>query len=278
MKARVCELCTGEAALFCASDSAFLCWDCDARVHEANFLVARHVRQTVCSKCKGFDGNRISGVGFGPSRPVCRSCFPESPDDRLDSLSSSSASACVSSTESFAAATKKIDFDRRKMERIVSSSCVTENSGDDSNFPARFSGEVTSTMMEKSRAEPKTKTQRSRAPSKVDAKAEGIFVNWCRKLGLSYNYTVRVASQALSVCLAELTVLPFRVSVAASFWFSLRLRRESATSTCQNLKRLEEISGVPAKLILATESKLARVLRVRKELRDQEEGWAECSV
>lgn len=265
MKFRACELCNGEAALYCASDSAFLCFTCDGKVHGANFLVARHVRQTICSQCKDFDGNCVSGTVVCLSRPVCRSCSPESVND--DSISSSS-SACISSTSSFINIKKN---PRREMDKILSSSSVTENSGENMNF----CGEVTS---KKNRAKPITKILRSRVPAKVDAKAEDIFVNWCRKMGLDGNCNIPTASQALSVCLSESTVSPFRVALAASFWFSVRACRGSAATTDQNLKKLEEISGVPAKLILTAQTKLARVLSVRNDQQDQEEGWAECSV
>lgn len=46
--------------------------------------------------------------------------------------------------------------------------------------------------------------------------------------------------------------------------------------TWKVLKRLEEISGVPAKLILAAESKLERALSKEQRHLDLKEGWAEC--
>ncbi|CAM8895365.1 unnamed protein product [Rhodiola kirilowii] len=39
-----CELCKLPATLYCGSDQANLCASCDLRVHEANFIVARHSR------------------------------------------------------------------------------------------------------------------------------------------------------------------------------------------------------------------------------------------
>ncbi|XP_059641948.1 B-box zinc finger protein 32 [Cornus florida] len=268
MKVRVCELCNGEAAVYCSSDSAFLCWNCDSKVHGANFLVARHDRRTVCSKCKGLTCDRVSGIGLQPVRPICHSCSLESPgDDDLDSLSSPSPSACISTTESCASPPKKIDFDSLKSDGVVSSSSVTGEHS--SKLPARFSGKVTS-------------KSKSRAPRAVESKAEDVFVNWCRRLGLSGSCEVATAIQALRICLDELTVLPLRVSLAASLWFSMRLCGDISSSTWQILKRLEEVSGVPAKLILGAESKLARALKTRKtRRRDQhvdveEEGWAEC--
>ncbi|KAJ4964084.1 hypothetical protein NE237_024023 [Protea cynaroides] len=271
MKQKACELCNGDASLYCASDSAFLCWDCDARVHEANFLVARHVRQTLCSKCKALDGNRMSGVGFRPVYSVCRLCtpVPENDDCDSDSSISSASSACLPSAESFVTqAPKKIQFGRTRPEKIVCSSSVSEISGDDSCIPAKFS-ELK-----------KVKVLRSRAPTNVDVKAEGILVIWCRKLGLKSSRSVPLATHAthaFGVCLNKLTILPFRVSLASALWFSWKLCEGMPASTYQNLKRLEQISGVPAKLILFAESKLAGVLKTEETQLDKEEGWAECS-
>ncbi|KAL0011019.1 hypothetical protein SO802_006127 [Lithocarpus litseifolius] len=53
-KVRACKLCSEEASLYCALYSAFLCFRYDAKVHQANFLVARHVRQALCFKCEAF--------------------------------------------------------------------------------------------------------------------------------------------------------------------------------------------------------------------------------
>ncbi|KAF8389421.1 hypothetical protein HHK36_026116 [Tetracentron sinense] len=257
MKARVCELCNGEVFLYCTSDSAFLCWKCDARVHEANFLVARHVRRTVCSRCKGFDGNTVSGVGIHYLQSICRSCLPDPNNDDLDSSSSTCAESFTTAPE------KKIKSDHRKTRKIACSSSVTEVSGDDdANFPAKFSGE-----------DPSKKKKRGK-----NLKAEMVFSKWCRKLGVKKSCGVAVA--ALRVCRRELTDLPFQVSQASAFWFTLKVCEGRSMSTCQNLKRLEEISGVPAKQILSGEAMLSRFLKIRKPKpqRDLEEGWAESPV
>ncbi|KAB1210083.1 hypothetical protein CJ030_MR6G011341 [Morella rubra] len=47
-----CELCKVPARTYCESDQASLCWDCDAKVHGANFLVARHYRTLLCHACQ----------------------------------------------------------------------------------------------------------------------------------------------------------------------------------------------------------------------------------
>ncbi|RWV94189.1 hypothetical protein GW17_00043299 [Ensete ventricosum] len=84
---RGCELCGGAAAVHCEADAAFLCWACDARVHGANFLVARHLR-------------RVAGAGSPPVRSLCSACGPAGSgfSDESESVS------CVSTAESTAIA------------------------------------------------------------------------------------------------------------------------------------------------------------------------------
>lgn len=69
-----CELCKGRARLHCASDQASLCWDCDAKVHSANFLVARHFRNLLCHVCQSPMPWSASGVKLGPTISVCEKC------------------------------------------------------------------------------------------------------------------------------------------------------------------------------------------------------------
>ncbi|CAI9772723.1 unnamed protein product [Fraxinus pennsylvanica] len=79
----LCEFC-GEvsAVVYCKSDSAKLCLQCDSRVHSANSLSCRHPRSLICDKCSSqaatvrciedklslcedcdWNGNSCSGVG-----------------------------------------------------------------------------------------------------------------------------------------------------------------------------------------------------------------------
>ncbi|GFZ08184.1 hypothetical protein Acr_19g0011210 [Actinidia rufa] len=269
MKGRGCELCDGEASLYCPSDSAFLCWNCDAKVHQANFLVARHVRRTVCSLCKSLTGNRISGAGSPLLHLICQSCSPA--DDLDHGLSSSSSSTCISNAESCSKPPKKIDFDRLKTEKAVSSSSISTGN---SNFPVMFTTEA------------ETQGSRRIPTSPLRSKAEDILVNWCRKLGFGGHCAVAVpvASKGLGVLgwmECEWRVLPLRVRLAGWLWLCLRGRGcgDRSASTLQVLKRLEEISGVPAKLILAAASKLSRVFHKRRSpSHPPQEAWAESSV
>ncbi|KAI3929168.1 hypothetical protein MKX01_006404 [Papaver californicum] len=289
--ARLCELCSGEAKLFCESDSAYLCLNCDSNVHEANFLVARHIRRTICSKCKEYDGNVISGIQFYPIfKPyTCSSCSSSTSllDSHEDIDSSSSSSLdCVSAAESYNQIKKKrnikkIDLNRKHISpKVTCSSSVTDIScGDVSSILVSFSGEKSSFPVNLNGEELVRREDRKRSLTKVDLKVEGIIVNWCKKLGLkNYSRIIPLALHALRVCLENLKFLPFRVAIACSFWLALKFSSGKLVATCQNLKRLEEICGVPVKMIVCAEGKISRVLNLnrRSQCDDRKEGCDEC--
>nr|ATU32545.1 CONSTANS-like protein [Cymbidium sinense] len=69
-----CELCDRVARMYCESDQASLCWECDAKVHGANFLVARHPRVLLCRSCQSQTPWRASGPRLSPTFSVCESC------------------------------------------------------------------------------------------------------------------------------------------------------------------------------------------------------------
>ncbi|KAE8665573.1 Zinc finger protein CONSTANS-LIKE 4 [Hibiscus syriacus] len=53
MASKLCDSCKSErATLFCRSDSAFLCSNCDSKIHAANKLASRHARVLVCEVCE----------------------------------------------------------------------------------------------------------------------------------------------------------------------------------------------------------------------------------
>ncbi|KAG5222544.1 hypothetical protein OIU78_025192 [Salix suchowensis] len=70
-----CELCGGSTRMFCESDQASLCWDCDEKVHSANFLVAKHCRTLLCKVCQSPTPWKASGSKFAPTVSICESCF-----------------------------------------------------------------------------------------------------------------------------------------------------------------------------------------------------------
>lgn len=69
-----CELCESPAKMFCESDQASLCWDCDTKVHCANFLVAKHSRTLLCHVCRSLTPWKGSGTKLGPTISVCNVC------------------------------------------------------------------------------------------------------------------------------------------------------------------------------------------------------------
>ncbi|GAB4859497.1 hypothetical protein Ancab_010964 [Ancistrocladus abbreviatus] len=72
-----CELCKSPAWIYCESDQASLCWDCDFKVHGANFLVARHSRGLLCQVCQSPTPWSASGAKLGPTVSVCDRCVTD---------------------------------------------------------------------------------------------------------------------------------------------------------------------------------------------------------
>ncbi|KAF3950114.1 hypothetical protein ACB098_06G052900 [Castanea mollissima] len=72
--AKGCELCGKAARMYCESDEASLCWDCDEKVHGANFLVARHERTLLCQVCQSLTPWKSSGSKLCPTASVCEAC------------------------------------------------------------------------------------------------------------------------------------------------------------------------------------------------------------
>ncbi|CAI8592681.1 unnamed protein product [Vicia faba] len=69
-----CELCKAPATTFCESDQASLCWDCDSKIHSANFLVARHVRTLLCHRCQSPTPWKASGATLSNALSLCETC------------------------------------------------------------------------------------------------------------------------------------------------------------------------------------------------------------
>ncbi|KAA8519913.1 hypothetical protein F0562_014177 [Nyssa sinensis] len=88
-----CELCNSTIArMYCDSDEASLCWDCDTKVHTANFLVAKHSRTLLCHACQSPTPWTGSGPKLGPTVSVCETCartnHPKNNDDEDDDQNS----------------------------------------------------------------------------------------------------------------------------------------------------------------------------------------------
>ncbi|KAI6704903.1 hypothetical protein NL676_007865 [Syzygium grande] len=70
-----CELCNNPATMYCGSDRANLCWDCDSKVHGVNFLVAKHSRNLLCRSCQSPTPWNASGPRLSPIVSVCEECI-----------------------------------------------------------------------------------------------------------------------------------------------------------------------------------------------------------
>ncbi|XP_060211459.1 putative zinc finger protein CONSTANS-LIKE 11 [Lycium barbarum] len=72
-----CELCNGLARIYCESDQANLCWECDMKVHSANFLVAKHSRSLLCHVCQAPTAWSATGTKIGRTISLCERCANE---------------------------------------------------------------------------------------------------------------------------------------------------------------------------------------------------------
>ncbi|KAL2324147.1 hypothetical protein Fmac_023205 [Flemingia macrophylla] len=77
---KVCEFCTTLRPLvYCKADAAYLCLSCDAKVHLANALSGRHLRNLVCNSC----GYHLAYVlCLDHKMLICRDC-----DQKLHNVS-----------------------------------------------------------------------------------------------------------------------------------------------------------------------------------------------
>lgn len=69
-----CALCGKRAMMYCESDQAKLCWDCDDKVHGANFLVAKHTRVLLCRACQSSTPWQACGPKLTPTHSLCLHC------------------------------------------------------------------------------------------------------------------------------------------------------------------------------------------------------------
>ncbi|MED6216142.1 hypothetical protein PIB30_004626 [Stylosanthes scabra] len=262
MKERLCELCNQKASLFCASDSAFLCSKCDATVHNANFLVARHLRRLLCFNCNSFSGIYISGASSprtADSHTTCRSC---SPPDEANSLSSpppssSTSSACVSSSEPRSRNNNNNKIrtkhsPEKRIRTVTSSGSAVTTDDEDFSTPKQ----------KRARNNNNGGGSGSDEVGRAVRKAYSVFAKWSEELGLGLNDGERVSSLAcrsLRVWFGkwkEGVGIPYKVGCATSFWLGVRF---CGIATFENLRKMEVMSGVPAKLILQAYAFLARV-------------------
>ncbi|XP_031478943.1 B-box zinc finger protein 32-like [Nymphaea colorata] len=253
MARRNCELCAGEASVFCLPDSAFLCWSCDARVHDANFLVARHLRRPVCSSCQKPAGGAFSGAVVSPLWLFCNSCKGEEDEEEEEESSSAESYAAAGVREKAGCGMKRADS--------ASMATTTEEEEEGPRVAMR-------------RRNGRSSRRRHGMVGQMDARAEEVLERWGRRLGLrNACASVPLAMHAFEVRAQRMGAgCSVRVWLAGSLWLGVRLCERKAGQEGL-LRKLESVGGVPSRIILLAESKLSRMLKLRVE----EEGWAECS-
>nr|GEX30618.1 zinc finger protein CONSTANS-LIKE 1-like [Tanacetum cinerariifolium] len=98
-KMKKCELCNSTATIHCDSDRANLCWTCDANVHSANFLVAKHLRNLLCHVCHSPTPWAASGEKLSSSTvSVCGTCVVKGVtfnDDKEEKVGCSDGTSCT---------------------------------------------------------------------------------------------------------------------------------------------------------------------------------------
>uniref|UniRef100_A0ACD5Z628 Uncharacterized protein n=1 Tax=Avena sativa TaxID=4498 RepID=A0ACD5Z628_AVESA len=127
------------------------------------------------------------------------------------------------------------------------------------------------------RASAAVKGRRRMGGKKRRARAEVVLEGWAKRMGLAPGAARRRAARASAALRAlgrgvSASRVPLRVAMAAALW------SEVAGSGCGEaalLRRLEASAHVPARLLVAVASWMARA--AGRAAAPVEEGWAECS-
>ncbi|KAG7534213.1 B-box-type zinc finger [Arabidopsis thaliana x Arabidopsis arenosa] len=124
MGKKKCELCCGVARMYCESDQASLCWDCDGKVHGANFLVAKHTRCLLCSACQSHTSWKASGLNLGPTVSICESCLARKKNNssvagRIQNLNQEVIIGCDDGAESYDEESDEDDEEEEVENQVV---------------------------------------------------------------------------------------------------------------------------------------------------------------
>ncbi|KAL6874148.1 hypothetical protein ACP4OV_014230 [Aristida adscensionis] len=122
----------------------------------------------------------------------------------------------------------------------------------------------------------RTRTRPRPAGPGRGARAEAVLEEWAKRMGLAAGDArgrAAAAARALRACGGP-RVLPPRVAMAAALWSEAA----AAAGRGEALRRLEACAHVPARLVVAVASSMARArARRRRPPRPAVEGWDECS-
>ncbi|KAL5200252.1 hypothetical protein ABZP36_021455 [Zizania latifolia] len=124
---------------------------------------------------------------------------------------------------------------------------------------------------------------RARARARERARGEVVLEGWAKRMGLSAGAARRraaAAGRALRACCGDVAAgrVPLRVAMAAALWCEVAAHEAGAgCGQADALRRLEASAHVPARLLTAVASSMARAHAWRRAAVDSEEGWDECS-
>ncbi|XP_041989511.1 B-box domain protein 30-like [Salvia splendens] len=133
-----CELCNKVARMYCESDEASLCWDCDLRVHTANFLVAKHSRTLLCHACQSPTPWSGSGTKLGPTFSVCEACINRTATDEDDDSNEEIQVVPLSLPPSSASSTSSSFTTRDDLSSRPTTSYDVSESGEEKNNAKRM--------------------------------------------------------------------------------------------------------------------------------------------
>uniref|UniRef100_A0A0E0E4S5 B box-type domain-containing protein n=1 Tax=Oryza meridionalis TaxID=40149 RepID=A0A0E0E4S5_9ORYZ len=122
--------------------------------------------------------------------------------------------------------------------------------------------------------------RRRRPRAAARPRAEVVLEGWGKRMGLAAGAARRraaAAGRALRACGGDVAAarVPLRVAMAAALWWEVAAHRVSGQADA--LRRLEACAHVPARLLTAVASSMARARARRRAAVDNEEGWDECS-
>ncbi|BAS98981.1 B-box zinc finger protein 32 [Oryza sativa Japonica Group] len=163
---------------------------------------------------------------------------------------------------------------------------VEEEEGYESGASAASSTSCVSTADSDVAASAAARRGRRRRPrAAARPRAEVVLEGWGKRMGLAAGAARRraaAAGRALRACGGDVAAarVPLRVAMAAALWWEVAAHRVSGVSGAGHadaLRRLEACAHVPARLLTAVASSMARARARRRAAADNEEGWDECS-
>lgn len=108
-----------------------------------------------------------------------------------------------------------------------------------------------------------------------------VFERWGEAMGVRRCADVAARAMGAACGGGMAAALPMRAAMAAAMWFAVRVCCDRGTCEGMLMRRLERCSGVPRRLIVFYEARIARAVgrwrRRRQAVASAEEGWGECS-